>query len=117
MVKDLSELRLTHNMNIEDELWDLDERLKGSTPEQLRGCSKFFVAQPMHLSTSLSRRNSFLGESSFTDFRDYCKGTVNHFSVASILHDLDKMSIRNSFRTVIKRNVEESRANGAHNVR
>ena len=39
VVKELSELRLTHNMNIEDEHWVLDERLEGSKPERLRGCA------------------------------------------------------------------------------
>lgn len=118
IVKELCELKLTHNMNIEDELWMLDQRLEGSTPERIRGSSQFFKTPPMHLSSCLSRRNnSFLGESSFTDFRDYCKGSVNDISVASILHNLDKLSNMNSIRTVIKRNVKEARAGGTLNVR
>ena len=118
VVKELSELRLTHNMNIEDQMWSLDERLTGSKPDRLRGCSKFFEIPPICLSTSLSRRNSYLGESSFKDFRDYCKGTVTNFSVSSILHHLDKLSQMNSFQTVIKRNVKESSSTtGGRNVR
>ena len=75
----MSELRITHNMNIEDENWSLDERLEGSKPDKLRGCSKFFETPPIELSTFLSRRSSFLGDSSFKDFRDYCKGSVVDF--------------------------------------
>ena len=42
MVSDLSELRITHLMNLEDQGWCLDERLRGSTPDKLKGCHKFF---------------------------------------------------------------------------
>ena len=79
MVKELSELRITHCMNIEDENWTLDERLEGSKPDKLKGCAKFFEVHPIGLSNALSRRNSFMGESSFKDFRDYCKGTIQDF--------------------------------------
>ena len=45
VVRDLSELRVSHNMAIEDENWVMDHRLQGSTPEKLRGCKAFFQLQ------------------------------------------------------------------------
>ena len=55
MVKDLSELRVTHNMNIEDEGWVIDERLEGSVADRLKGTAKFFDDK-LSLESSLSRR-------------------------------------------------------------
>jgi len=101
MVKDLAELRITHCMNLEDENWALDERLEGSKPDKLKGFARFFEIQRMELSTALSRRNSFIGESSFKDFRDYCKGTIEDFQVSTILHNLDKKSHFGSIEKVI----------------
>ena len=116
MVKDLSELRITHCMNLEDENWALDERLEGSKPDKLKGFAKFFEIQPMELSTALSRRNSFIGESSFKDFRDYCKGTIEDFQVSTILHNLDKQSHFGSIEKVIARNVAYT-VDGKRNIR
>ena len=42
MVKELSELRVTHNMNIDDEAWVMDTRLEASTSDRLKGCVEFF---------------------------------------------------------------------------
>jgi len=103
-------------MNIEDESWVLDERLLGSKPDRLKGCAKFFDTPPLELSNILSRRQSFLGESNFKDFRDYCKGTVTDFSVLNIIQNMDKVSHFGSINSVILRNVKQLRDNG-HNCR
>ena len=115
-MKDLSELRITHNMNIEDQSWDLDERLKGSTADKLKGCEKFFEAPPMQLSSILSRRATFLGESSFKDFRDYLRGSVTDFSVVTILQNMDKFSHLGGINKVIIRN-SQAKFDGQRNVR
>ena len=108
----MCELRVTHNMNIEDQNWILDDRLQGSTAKKLRGVAQFYDTPPIQLSTVLSRRASFLGESNFKDFRDYLKGTVTDFSVAGILQSMDKHSHFGSINTVILRNALECRKDG-----
>ena len=85
LVRDLSEIRVMHNMTIEDENWVIDDRLKDSTPEKLRGCKKFFGIPMSTGMSSLSRKASFIGESTFKDFREYCKGSVSDFQVLQII--------------------------------
>ena len=113
----MGELRVTHNMNIEDTLWNMDDRLDRSTATKLIGFRKFFETQESNLSSSLSRRQSFMGESSFKDFRDYCKGTVENFSVANIIQNMDKLSHFGSIQEIIRHNVNECRGEGRKTVR
>ena len=116
LVKEMSEFRIMHNMAIEDENWQIDERLRGSKPDRLKGCLKFFDSMPNQLSSVLDRKASFLGESSFKDFRDYTKGSRNDFQVANILYNLDKHSHFGSIHGVIKRNVQY-KVDGKRNIR
>ena len=103
-------------MNIEDQSWDFDERLKESTADKLKGCEKFFEAPPMQLSSILSRRATFLGESAFKDFRDYLRGSVTDFSVVTILQNMDKFSHLGGINKVIIRN-SQAKFDGQRNVR
>ena len=38
-------------MNIEDSLWDIDERIKKSTPERIIGFKKFFIEKQYNASS------------------------------------------------------------------
>ena len=51
IVKEMSEMRVVHNMNIEDSLWDIDERIKKSTPERIIGFKKFFIEKQYNASS------------------------------------------------------------------
>ena len=70
----------------------MDARLDRSTSTKLVGFRKFFETQEPNLESSLSRKQSFMGESTFKDFRDYCRGSVENFSVAGIIQNMDKLS-------------------------
>lgn len=106
-----------HNMNIEDDRWAIDERLAGSKPDRLKGCAEFIRAMPIQMSSVMSRRNSFLGDSSFKDFRDYCKGSVDDIQVSQILFNMDKLSHFGSIEEVIARNADYRDSQGKRNIR
>lgn len=65
----------------------------------------------------MSRRNSFLGDSSFKDFRDYCKGSVDDIQVSQIIFNMDKLSHFGSIEEVIARNAAYRDADGKRNIR
>ena len=103
-VRDLNEIRITHNMNVEDQNWCLDDRLLGSTETKLRGVGKFFAEDEKQQESILGRRASFLGESNFKDFRDYLKGTANQLSVFYIISWMAKMCHTKTMNALYLRN-------------
>lgn len=118
LVKDLSHMRISHNMKIEDENWTIDERLSSSTKTNLRGCTTYFT-QPQFTpepssTSSFLRSNSYVGETHFTDFRDYCKGSLEteQLQVERMIQTMYKRSHFGSIDAVIRRNVKLGRQIG-----
>ena len=101
-------VRAQYILAVQDENWMINDLLKGSNPQELKGCKEFITEMGEKRADELrvSRKASIMAAGDdCRDIRDYC-GDIESFSVIETLLQLDELSSFGGIDAIVLRNTK-----------